>query len=287
MIQSPAKMIGGKSASAERIIAAFPAPSTYDMYVEVCAGALWVLLNKPQYGHIEVVNDLDNLLINFWLEVQAHGQEVQRQLSTRPYARKLYYDYWHSLYGSRTKHIEPDQSLSGTEKAVRWLYILRSNMTGYLRQSPPGWNYGNAEAMYNAAQLITVAQKRLQSVAIDNRDAVATIRRYSKSSMRIFFYVDPPYIKAEKYYPACRANGGFDHQALAEALNATPHMVALSYYPDPMLDELYPAAKWRRVTWQQHKPSNISENSQQLDMATEVLLMNYESRAVSLWEGVA
>ncbi len=44
MISSPLKWIGGKAASAQRIIAAFPSPNSYDVYVEPCGGAAHVLL---------------------------------------------------------------------------------------------------------------------------------------------------------------------------------------------------------------------------------------------------
>lgn len=53
-VRSPLKRIGGKSAAASRIVAAFPPPSEYDRYVEVCGGAAHVLFCKPQYDHEKV-----------------------------------------------------------------------------------------------------------------------------------------------------------------------------------------------------------------------------------------
>lgn len=283
-LRSPVKIMGGKSASANLIVDAFPPPVSYDLYVEPFGGAAHVLMAKPVTCR-EVFNDLDNLLINFWQEVQVNGQEVQRQLEALPYARKLYYDFWHSLYGSKMKKIAPDTTLSSTEKAVRWLYILRSNMTGFMRNSPPSWTYMNASILKNAAALITEVQQRIKYVAIDNRDAIETVKRYEKIPGRRLFYIDPPYFEAEWYYPASR--DGFDHEGLAQTLNVlSPEtsMVALSYYPHPLIDALYPASKWRRITWQQHKPSNVGENSTSLDMATEMLLCNYPEPTRSLWD---
>jgi site-specific DNA-adenine methylase len=282
-VASPIKWIGGKHASAHRIVAAFPPPSSYDLYIEPCVGAAHVLMAKPPYSHKEVCNDLDDLLINFWQEIQQNGQAVQEQLAELPYARKLYYDFYHSLYGAKQKGIAPDPALSATEKAVRWLYILRSNMTGYLRASAPGWAYQNAQALKHAAHLITLVQQRIQYVAFDNRDVIETIKRYARMPERVFFYVDPPYMRVEHYYPASRE--GFDHVALAEALGACRCPVALSYYPHSEVDRLYPASRWRRISWQQHKPSNVSNNHQELDVATELLLCNYPEPAhmLSLW----
>src|SRR6266702_1068295 len=271
--RSPVKWIGGKSAAASRIIAAFPPPNSYSLYVEPCGGAAHVLLAKPRHHHKEVYNDLDNLLVNFWQEVQSNGREVCARLQSLIYARKLYYDFYHSLYGAKSKGLMPDATLSSTEKAVRWLYILRSNMTGFLRDSACGWNYANAETLVHAADLIEAVQQRLQRVAIDNRTAIATIKRYEKAPVTKFFYIDPPYVEAEHYYPASR--DGFDHEGLAAILQTVKSPVAVSYYPHPLLDQLYPATKWRRLTWKQPKLSNAYENRENLEMATELLLMNY------------
>lgn len=282
--RSPVKWIGGKSAAAARIIAAFPPPDSYSLYIEPCGGAAHVLLAKPRYQHKEVYNDLDDLLVNFWWEVQRNGEEVCARLQSLLYARKLYYDFYHSLYGARSKGLLPDPSLSPMEKAVRWLYILRSNMTGFLRDSPPGWNYANAETLFRAADLIEAVQQRFRGVAIDNRDVVATIKRYEKAPAAKFFYIDPPYIEAEQYYPASRH--GFDHEALAATLHTIESPVAVSYYAHPLVDQLYPASKWRRLTWQQPKLSSAYASGEQVDRATELLLMNYPPASTGgLWEG--
>lgn len=283
-VASPAKWMGGKAAAAGRIIEAFPDPASYDIYVEPCGGAAHVLMAKPPYRHREIYSDLDDLLVNFWIQVQQDPQGVQTRLQSLPYARKLYYDFYHSLYGSKTRGMSPDESLSNIEKAVRWLYILRSNMTAYMRQSPPSWTYMNARTMQNVAETIHMVQERFRYVAIDNRDAIQTIKRYDKLKDRVFFYVDPPYFGVEHYYPASR--DGFDHEGLAEVLNSCKSQVALSYYPHPEIDRLYPLNKWRRITWTQCKPSNVSENSEEIDIATEMLLCNYgiqRATQTSLW----
>jgi DNA adenine methylase len=105
---------------------------------------------------------------------------------------------------------------------------------------------------------------------VDNRDAIKTIERYDSSITLL--YCDPPYVNAEQYYEASRH--GFDHLALASALNQAQGYVALSYYQHDLLDQLYPAPKWRRMTWQQKKNCAIQENTSN-DIGTELLLMNY------------
>lgn len=288
MTQSVVKWLGGKSAAANRILAQFPDPSSYDIYCEPCGGAMHVLMEKPRYHHTEIYNDRDNLLVNFWQEIQGNAALVRDAFMQRPYSRKLYYDYWHSLYGSKTRAMLPDPMLSTLEQAVRWFYILHGNMTGYMRESAPGWTTLHVEAAKQKALRFEEIQERIRYVAIDNREAIETIRRYAKLPGRKLFYVDPPYIGVEHYYPASRH--GFDHVGLASILNSLdPEQcsVALSYYQHPLLDELYPASHWRRDSWQQLKPSAVSNNANNLIMGDEVLLMNYEPVTQSLWNEVA
>lgn len=47
----------------------------------------------------------------------------------------------------------------------------------------------------------------------------------------------------------------------AAALNATPALVALSYYEHPLLDDLYPKSRWRRMTWTQAKAIEMKQGS--------------------------
>ena len=101
---------------------------------------------------------------------------------------------------------------------------------------------------------------------------------------RPFFYLDPPYYNIEHYYEA--SSGGFDHEGLAHALNAAKGFVALSYYPCPEIDRLYPASRWRRMSWQQGKHSSIQqeEDGYRIDTATELLLMNYPPHVGGLFD---
>ncbi len=66
----------------------------------------------------------------------------------------------------------------------------------------------------------------------------------------------------------------------ATLLNDTSALVALSYYPHPLLDGLYPASKWRRVTWETVKHSQ--RGSEMRERATEMLLCNYPAPGVTI-----
>ena len=272
--KSPLKRIGGKSFAAARIVAAFPAPGAYDTYVEPCAGACHVLMAKPANGHEEIINDLDGNLIAFWREMLTNAPAMEAYLDRLPYARQIYYDFYRSLFDG--------SDLSQFERAVRYFYCLRSTGTGWLRRSPVGWDHrgSNVRSFRGAVELFEAVQDRLKYVAIDNRDVLASIKRYD--SPRTLHYVDPPYIGAESYYEASKH--GFPHADLAALLNQVQGYVVLSYYPSPELEQWYPVNKWRRVTWQQHKSSQIALGTREEDTATEIVLCNYDEPAKTLWD---
>lgn len=73
-----------------------------------------------------------------------------------------------------------------------------------------------------------------------------------------------------------------DHRRLAKLLNETPAQVAISHYEHPLLDELYPAAKWRRIVWDAKK--ELSRMNDRLDATREVLLCNYAAADRGLWD---
>jgi DNA adenine methylase len=282
-VRSPLKWIGGKFASAPRIVANFPACDTYDTYLEPCGGAAHVLMYKPQWGHREIYNDLNDDLCNFWLQVQHHADALAERLQGLPYSRKLYYDYHVRLFDG--SEIDP------LERAVMWFYVLRSTGTGWLRESPGGWNnsMSNAAAYRSVLTCFEQVQQRFTHprVMIDNRDVERALEEYDSSTT--LHYVDPPYIGAEYYYQAGvrkKLKKPFDHRRLAALLNQVEGYVILSYYPHPDLDAWYPASRWRRLTWQQ--PKSCSLASEEIQMATEMLLCNYAApaptiRPVPLW----
>ncbi len=273
-LRSPLPWVGGKYFSAQHILTAFPPSNSYDVYVDLFGGAAHVLLQKPPSGHVEVYNDIDHDLVNFWMQCRDNVQALEARCRTLPYSRALYYVYHYSLFDGT--------ELDPLERAARWFYVLRSNFTGCMRPSPQGWSASaekvESHAYHTALDLFQVVQARLRLVLIDNRDFAEVFRQYNR--LRTLIYVDPPYLEAEDYYAASFTLA--DHERLAALLNESTAHVALSYYPHPRLDDLYPATRWRRITWEVAKHSQRSAKTKA--RATEMLLCNYPAPAATLWE---
>src|SRR5580704_7576120 len=85
----PLPYIGGKRALANQIIAIFPKHTTY---VEPFAGGAQVFFRKEP-SKVEVLNDLDHELVNFFRVCQQHYEELVRYLkftvTSRPWFELL------------------------------------------------------------------------------------------------------------------------------------------------------------------------------------------------------
>ncbi len=267
-IRSPLPWMGGKFHLAKRILASFPPVGAYDLYVEPFGGAAHVLVQKPPSDHLEVFNDINDDLVNFWLNMRDHATRMQERLGSLPYARSVYYAYHKSLYDGT-----PMDTL---ERAVRWFYVLRSSFLPEVKNVPSGWSISSrkkdsskGKSYHNVLQVFACLTKRFRSVEIENRDFAPIITQ--RQSPRTLLYVDPPYIGVEQYYQYSFTLD--DHKRLAVLLNQTQSYVALSYYPHPLLDSLYPSSHWRRVSFHTNKHSQRTKKTH--DRTQELLLMNY------------
>lgn len=261
--------IGGKHFSATRIRQAFPLSEEYDVYVELFGGGASVMAGLAPDHHVEVYNDLNEDLVNWWIQTRDHPEQMQTLLDTLPYSRMLYETYHTSLFDGSP--LEP------IERAVRWYYVLRGSYVVTVRQSRNGWSSGRGgervKTYRNAIALFPKVAARFRYVQIECRDFADVLRQYESS--RTLFYVDPPYIGHEHYYrgPGRKAFDWHDHERLADLLNATPAKVALSYYPHPQLEVWYPSSRWQRREWQTIKHAQRSRPTH--DRVQEILLTNY------------
>src|SRR5947209_2514014 len=92
-VRSPLTWIGGKYYSAAIILSAFPPDNIYDVYVEPMGGAAHVLAQKSPAHHVEVYNDINQDVVNFWMWLRDMPAALYGRLRSLPYSRALYYRY--------------------------------------------------------------------------------------------------------------------------------------------------------------------------------------------------
>jgi DNA adenine methylase len=185
MARSPLSYIGGKNRLAKRVIAIFPKHTTY---VEAFAGGAQVFFRKEP-SKVEVLNDLDGEIINFYRVCQNHYEELLR--------------YFHFVLVSRTwfellKRIDP-ATLTDIQRAARYLYLLKNCFASlvvnpvYHRNviQPPGFN------LKGLPELIENAHKRLERVQIECAPYENVLERFDRTGT--LFYFDPPYYGRRLY----------------------------------------------------------------------------------------
>lgn len=184
MINSPFKWVGGKSRLRKFIIPLIPA---HQCYVEPFGGAAWVLFGKS-ISPIEVLNDIDEELINFFRVVKRRPEELIKSFDLELVSRGEF---------RRLADADP-ASLSEVERAHRFYYLIMAGWGGEARYprfqtSASDGGHGNRliGALKTLRRRIEPVHDRLKTVIIENLDWSECIDRYDRPNS--FLYLDPPY----------------------------------------------------------------------------------------------
>ncbi len=212
------KWIGGKNSLKKKIIKRFP--ENYKKYIEVFGGAGWVLFYKEHKG-FEVYNDLNSHLVNLFTCTKYHASELQRELSFLLNARELFNDI---------KESYNIKGLTDIQRAAKFFMLIKLSYGSRL------CTYGCSKKDVNGfIRNIEVIQERLSTIVIENKDFGDLIKNYdSKDS---FFYLDPPYYGAEKFYQVPFTQE--DHIRLFESLKNIKGKFLLSYNDCDYIKDLY------------------------------------------------
>lgn len=228
----PLAYIGGKNRIAKQIIALFPAHQTF---VEPFAGGAQVLFHKEP-SPVEVLNDLDGEVVNFYRILQRHYEELLRYLRFILVGRK-----WFTLLEA-----ENPQTLTDIQRAARFLYLQRCSFGGHVKRRRYSCAVVN-RPNFNPARLPELFEKtyrRLQRVQIECLPYSEIIRRFDKPAT--LFYLDPPYW-GRKFY-----NFNFseeDFRSLADQLHTICGKFVLSVNDVPELRELFRDFKIREIAF--------------------------------------
>ena len=175
----PLAYIGGKQRLAKRIIEIFPQHTTY---VEPFAGGAQVFFHKEP-SSVEVLNDLDGEIVNFFRVCQLHHQELLRQLRFCLVSRK-----WFELV-----KLQNPNSLTDIQRAARLFYLQKNSFAGLIRH--PAYHYHVVRApSFNVGslpKLLENVHRRLERVQIECLPYDGILRRYDRPET--LFYLDPPY----------------------------------------------------------------------------------------------
>ncbi|HET6385584.1 MAG TPA: DNA adenine methylase [Armatimonadota bacterium] len=229
MINSPFKWVGGKSRLRKQIIELLP-PHT--CYVELFAGAAWVLFAKPP-SDVEVLNDVDQDLVSFFRVVKERPEELIASFEWELVARAEF---------ERLAELAP-KDLSDVQRAHRFYYLIMAGWGGELnyprfQTSITDGGHGNRliGALKTLQQRLRPVHERLATVIIENLDWEICLDRYDRGGTVV--YIDPPY-PGNKCNYAHNMRDWEQHRQLYERLKRAKCRWILSSYDSEETRALY------------------------------------------------
>lgn len=247
---------GGKTRYASTIVDLMP---QHKRYVEAFGGGASVLLNKPQ-SSIEIYNDADENLVNFFRVLRNREEELREWLKSCPYARAEHEKWASQFYGG-----DVPTDLGPVARAGRW-FSLRHTQYGGITKARSGFSTpyrrNEARSMRKNIERLDAVRERFADVVIECDDYLALMKRYDGE--RTFWYFDPPYVGNEHEYL-----GEFEHQDLVAALADLDGdwMVSYRELPDGLRD--------LAATVEDFEATDRADG---VKKATEQLVMNYDPK---------
>jgi len=184
-MRGPINYIGGKNRLANTIVERIPEHLTY---VEPFSGGARVFFRKTP-SKVEVLNDLDSELVNFYRVCQCHHEELVRSMRFMPVSR----EWFNGLEQTAPEH------LTDIQRAARFLYLQKLAYGGRITRKAYAIRVlEKANLRADAiAETLNETHARLIGVQIEHLPYDQIIQRYDRPGT--FFYLDPPYYDIRVY----------------------------------------------------------------------------------------
>jgi DNA adenine methylase len=181
----PIPYIGGKNRLATKIVTLFPEHTTY---VEAFAGGAQVFFRKEP-SKVEVLNDKDYEVANFFRCCQSHYEELVRYLRFTIASRR-----WFDILNAT----DP-ATLTDIQRAARFLYLQKNCFGGLVVKQH--FHYGVTQpSNFNPERIpkaIEETHTRLARVQIESLPYEQVLEKYDRPTT--LFYLDPPYWDRKLY----------------------------------------------------------------------------------------
>jgi DNA adenine methylase len=242
-IGPPFGYFGAKNRIALQICQHLP---PHNAWVEAfCGSSALTLAKRP--APIEVINDVDDEIVNFFRQLRAHPKDLCRVVAFTPYARK-------ELIEAR-KDIG---NLSDIERARRFLVRAMMAINGVFGEKKGGFSYSQSYARegrearvnrwYKLPERLLLVADRLRSVRIEHRDARDILRMFHDRPATLI-YLDPPYLAKRVNGYEFEANEKEFHEELLDLSNRSKCMIFISGYDNELYDSILTARQgWTSLT---------------------------------------
>ena len=259
-LKAPFPYTGGKSMIADTVWRALGEVTTY---VEPFAGSCAVLLARPQpFTGLEVVNDANGFVSNFWRAVQQSPDEVARYADHPALENDLHarHKWLWERQGQLQQKLETDPDWCDTKIAGWWVWGMSNFFSGAWCVRKPNRcklitnQQGVMASDADPYRWMDELQARLHRVRVlcgDFKRALtpSVVGNYPTQTGVAGVFLDPPYDGGDQ-----RVYGGIDGNAIfKDALdwavaNASPKVrVVLAGYDSRPMPE-----GWREIPWKGH-----------------------------------
>jgi len=258
-MKTPVTYYGGKQKLVTTILPLFP---EHILYNEPFCGGAALFFSKPQ-SEIEVLNDLNQELINFYTVMQQDFISLQKKINITLHSRRQHKDA-SVIYNNPHLFDNLDRAWA--------VWVLASQ--SFASKIDGTWGYDKAKntttkkIINKCVQFTEDYAIRLQNVQLECADALYIIR--SRDHDKAFHYCDPPYYNSD-----CGHYGGysaFDFENLLKTLAEVKGKFLLSSYPSELLDKYKKKYGWYQLTIEQR----VSVNKGSGKLKIECMTANYK-----------
>ena len=266
-MNSPVNWVGGKSRLYNEIISIMP---EHKCYVEAFAGGIWTLINK-QKTSVEVINDVNKELINFYKVIQNDYDEMKEKFRFIISSREIFNEYKNMTF-------EDINNMSKVDRAIRFLYINRCSHSGVMK------NYGYTNTRRSKLCIVTddfdemigSVHKRIKDVYVECGDYKEMIKRYdkkenTKEEQKVLFYFDPPYYQTYDY-----EGNAVDYEELKQELSKMKSNWILSVKYSDYVRNLFNEYEILAIDVKE----SIVNNKLDCDTRSELIILNYRATII-------
>ena len=261
MVKPPITWVGNKERYASCIISIFP--PELDQYGEPFSGSAAVLLAlPPDPNRLDIYNDLDADLVNFFSCVKERTNVLMRELEFLPIQSRATFEYYRDFLmhkdvyyrniaeeikclGDRSCFTEEQERelrpifderlrLFNVKRAAAYYLAIRGSFSGTIK------SYGvKGVDVERFLGRFPAVSRRLKNVPLENKNALRFIRE--RDRVGGLLYCDPPYVNTERMY---RTSSGIRntmrfHVRLWQVVSGCEGYVVLSYNDCPFIRKLY------------------------------------------------
>lgn len=261
-LKTPVTYYGGKQTMVSKILPLIP---EHKLYAEPFAGGAAIFWAK-QPASVEVLNDTNRELVNFYMVVKNHFVELEKEVRITLNSRDLY---------RKASTIYNNSDMFSEVKRAWALWVLSNQSFG--AQLDNSWGFDKSKGrtpkkIQNSKDNFTEDLAiRLQNVSVECADACYIIR--GRDSEDSFFYCDPPYYNANMgHYDGYSLT---DYTELLDTLSKIKGKFLLSSYPSEVLDEFTKKYGWKTKSFDMRISVN-AKCEQRNKRKVEVLTANYD-----------